>query len=339
MIEGDPLAQVVVTLPTQEQKSPRSALWSILFFILMSTAFFAVVVIWVGTLAPKGESRDVMVTIPKGSTVPEIADVLLREGVIRNEKIFVLVVRLKGLDTALPSGEFLFRVPKDLSLVVAQLGRHDRGIAQVRITIPEGLTAKQMLPILGGALPRFQSDEFFEKAKNKEGYLFPDTYFFFSTATSGAVLTALEENFLLKTKSLYEESIVKNKKWADIVVMASIIEEEAVVDADRRLVSGILWNRIKKGMRLQVDASFAYLMNKASSEITIDDLNNDSPYNTYRHGGLPPAPIANPGLAAIEAALHPTESTYLYYLSDEDGKMHYAKTFEEHKLNKAKYLR
>jgi UPF0755 protein len=121
--------------------------------------------------------------------------------------------------------------------------------------------------------------------------------------------------------------------------MASLIEEETATPEDRRIVSGILWKRLSSGMRLQVDATFAYTIGKGSLELTTEDLKSDSPYNTYRIYGLPPTPIVNPGLDAITAALHPTSSPYVYYLSDKNGVMHYSKTFEEHKLAKAKYLR
>ena len=121
--------------------------------------------------------------------------------------------------------------------------------------------------------------------------------------------------------------------------MASIIEGEAVTPEDRRIVSGILWTRMKNGMRLGVDAPFAYIMGKGSLELTQTDLATTSPYNTYRVAGLPPTPINNPGIDAIAAALAPSSTPYLYYLSDKEGSMHYARTFAEHKLNKEKYLR
>jgi UPF0755 protein len=120
--------------------------------------------------------------------------------------------------------------------------------------------------------------------------------------------------------------------------MASLVEEETRTPADRRLVAGILWKRIKLGMPLQVDAVFPYINGKNTYEVTARDLKIDSPYNTYLYPGLPIAPIANPGLDSIKAAIEPAESPYLYYLSDRAGAMHYAKTFEEHKRNRELYL-
>ncbi len=109
-------------------------------------------------------------------------------------------------------------------------------------------------------------------------------------------------------------------------------------DSDRAIVSGILWNRLNKGMPLQVDATLGYVTGKSSSELTVNDLKSDSLYNTYTHKGLPPGPISNPGIAAIGAAIHPDISPYLYYLHDKNGVIHFARTFAEHKQNIAKYL-
>ena len=121
--------------------------------------------------------------------------------------------------------------------------------------------------------------------------------------------------------------------------MASLLEEEARQTPTRRTVAGILWKRLDLGMPLQVDATLRYLLGKSSHELTREDLEYDSPYNTYKDAGLPPGPISNPGLDAILAALRPVETAYLYFLTDSEGNIHYARTFEEHVANKAMYLR
>lgn len=121
--------------------------------------------------------------------------------------------------------------------------------------------------------------------------------------------------------------------------MASLLEEEARTTETRKMVSGILWKRLSAGMPLQVDAVFPYIIGKNTFEITLKDLEFDSPYNTYKYKGLPPGPISNPGKDSILAAIYPTKSDYWFYLSDKNGLMHYAITFDEHKINKAKYLK
>ena len=129
------------------------------------------------------------------------------------------------------------------------------------------------------------------------------------------------------------------KSLEEIIIMASIIEKEASGDDDRKLISGILWKRQSIGMALQVDATFKYILGKESRDLTVADLKVDSPFNTYTNKGLPPSPICNPGLKSIMAALEPETSPYIYYLHSSDGNVYFAKNFEEHKKNKANYLK
>ena len=201
------------------------------------------------------------------------------------------------------------------------------------------MSNKEIALILFEKLPNFDSAFFLEHALPQEGYLFPDTYFFTSGAVAQGVEMVMNDNFNKKIEPWKGEVEVSKHSLRDIIIMASILEKEATTEEDKGLVSGILWNRISKGMPLQVDAPFLYLFGKKSSEITVTDLQVKSAYNTYRNKGLPAGPIGNPGIVAIRAAIHPTLSPYVYYLSDKDGVMHYAKTFAEHVANKAKYLK
>ena len=201
---------------------------------------------------------------------------------------------------------------------------------EVLITIPEGYTVRQMGELFE-KVGLFLKEEFLVLAQKEEGYLFPDTYRFFRKTTPEKVIEKMKKNFEEKIKDL---SVNR-----DTIIMASIIEKEIHDTEDRKVVSGILWRRIKEEIGLQVDASLNYVLGKTSAELTADDLKIDSPYNTYKYRGLPVGPIANPGLDAILAAINPTESPYLFYLSDKDGVTHFARNFEEHKANKLRYLR
>jgi len=185
------------------------------------------------------------------------------------------------------------------------------------ITIPEGFDSYQIADVAGAKLKNFNRGVFLALATPLEGRLFPDTYFFYTFDTEVAVVQKLHENFKKKISALEGEILATGKTENDIIIMASLIERESKGDSDRELISGILWKRLKLGMRLQVDAA----------------------PNTYQTKGLPAAPIANPGLAAITAALRPTESAYLYYLHDKKGNTYYAKTFAEHRANIEKYLK
>lgn len=290
--------------------------------------------------APDKFPSGIVIEIPYGSSVGEIARTLLERDLIRSPLAFTLLARLSGVDTTIAAGTYRFEEPLTLFALLEKLSSARHDIERLRITIPEGTSVAGMGRAFAVVLPEFDAAEFEELAKTKEGYLFPDTYFFFSNATSGPVIGELESTFRTKTDALKGEAVVTGKNWSDIIIMASIIEEEAAKPEDRRIVSGILWKRMEKRMALGVDAPFAYALGKNSATLTTDDLQNfDSPYNTYRYLGLPPTPITNPGLDAIDAALHPEASPYYYYLSDKSGTIYYAKTFEEHKRNKEKYLR
>ncbi len=278
------------------------------------------------------------VLVPDGANLGEIAKLLAKEHIIRSSLLFNITVAHLGKEKSIVSGMYLFKQPADLFAVAGRMASGDHGIETRKITLPEGFTNKQMGETFARELPNFVIDDFFADTKNSEGYLFPDTYFFLSTATSGPVRSALSDNFLKKTQTLHDEAIDNGKVWSDIITMASLLEGEAATPLDRRIVAQILWKRIAIGMRLGVDAPFMYTLGKGSLELTQSDLASDSPYNTYKNAGLPPTPIGNPGIDAIDAALHPATTTYLYYLSDKKGNMHYAKTFEEHKLNKTKFL-
>jgi UPF0755 protein len=213
------------------------------------------------------------------------------------------------------------------------------GFSARKITFPEGTAVKDMADILEKGLINFDKKTFIELASDHEGYLFPDTYLFMPTATSGEIIARLSHTFEERLKEINQSVAAFNKPLKDIVTMASIIEEEANSDKSRRIISGILWKRINSNIPLQVDAPFVYIMNKGTADLTKDDLKFDSPYNTYKYRGLPKGPITNPGLDAILAAVTPEKTPYLYFLTDNDGEMHYSKTYDEHLIAKNKYLK
>lgn len=186
----------------------------------------------------------------------------------------------------------------------------------VRVTFVEGITAQKMATQITETFPDISAETFLAKAQSYEGYLFPDTYFFQSSTTVATILETLRDNFSTKIAPLSSDIRASGHSLADTVVMASLIEKEARTDEDKHLVAGILWNRIHIGMPLQVDAARA----------------------TYTYKGFPPTPICNPGLDSIEAALYPTKTKYMYYISGKNGLMYYATTFAEHLVNQRKYL-
>lgn len=207
----------------------------------------------------------------------------------------------------------------------------------VKITIPEGSTNREIATQCQSKLPNCDSKRFEEKAKKIEGYLFPNTYEFIGTESEDDLIKIARDEFDLQVAKIFSGLTESEKK--NVIILASILEKEANNEKDMKIVSGILYKRLKIGMALQVDATLFYERGKTSAQLAIHDLRKDSLYNTYTNTGLPPTAIANPGIIAIQAALNPESSPYLFYLTGNDGKMYYARTHDEHVKNKELYLR
>lgn len=313
--------------------SPRNWFLSVVSFGMGLLAFIALL-FW---LPPWNFPRESIVRVERGSSVSATAQVLTGQGLIRSPFWFKVAVVLTGGHGSIVAGDYYFEKPQGLFSIANRVISADYRLTPLRVTIPEGLSIFQTADILSSRLPFFDPQLFVETAP--EGYVFPDTYFFLPNATAEEVIAIMSENFEKKTQELKEQALEQGKDWEDIVTMASIVEEEVKHDEDRAIVSGILWNRIEIGMALQVDATFSYVNGKNSYTLSHEDLLEDSPYNTYQNTGLPPTPIAGPGLKSIEAALYPAETEYLYFLSDLAGNMYYAEGFEGHQRNRELYLR
>jgi len=305
--------------------------------VALTVVVLAIVIALLHT--PRQEIRPVLASIPEGASLGEAAAVLKDAHLITSTNLLKGMVTVMGGADDVKAGDYLFSKQQGTLRIAWRLVHGEYDITPVRVFIPEGSTVLQMSEILSANLLNFDTESFIKKATPLEGYLFPDTYLFPPNAKPDQVIQWLSNHFAEKVESLTDEIRDSGHTLEEIIIMASIIEEEVRIQEDRQLVSGILWKRIAIDMPLQVDAPFAYLIGKASAELSLDDLAMDSPYNTYTNKGLPPGPISNPGLLAIEAALRPVESDYFFYLSDSDGTTHFAKTFDEHKANKALYLR
>jgi len=279
------------------------------------------------------------IEIPKGSSLNQTADILEEQGVVGSSRLFRIYVHVFHGDTSVVAGKYFFDTRLCLMNIAKRVTSGDYRTPRVRILIPEGFDVADIALAIKKEIPDFDSKKFIELASSEEGYLFPDTYLFYGTVTPEEMIIKMKDNFRKKIKEVDEKIRASKRSERDIVIMASIIEREALTSADRRIVSGILWKRIALDMPLQVDAVFDAVNGKTTKDLTLKDLKTDSPYNTYTNKGLPPGPICNPGLDTITAATEPTKTPYLYYLSDAKGVMHYATNFEEHKLNRIKYLR
>jgi len=248
-----------------------------------------------------------------------------------------MVILFRG-EEKIKTGEYFFDKPENTLKIARRLIKGEFDLAPIKVTIHEGLNIYEIAEILDNRFPKFSKEQFIALTKDKEGYLFPDTYFFTPNTQAPNIINVMEKNFQVKIDEMKEEIESSNRPLRDIIKMASIIETEARTSESRKIISGILWKRIEIGMPLQVDVTFKYINGKNSFNLTNDDLKIDSPYNTYVYTGLPPTPIANPGLDSILAAINPTETDYLFFLADKTGETHYASTFDEHIDNKKTFL-
>lgn len=275
------------------------------------------------------------VTIEGGSSVGSVAEVLREKHIIRSSGLFSVTVRLfEGHKVV--AGTYALTNKEDAFTLANRFAHGKTGIVSVKVTFPEGVNAREMAEILSHSLGTFDSKKFIELAAPHEGYLFPETYFIKPDASAESIVALMRETFDRKIQIEKEKIIAFGKTEKEVITMASILEREGRQSETRRMIAGILWKRLQLGMPLQVDAVFGYILGKSGYEPSLTDLKLDSPYNTYLHKGLPPTAIGNPGLSSIEDALAPTKNPYLYYLTDEEGNIYYAKTFAEHVVNKAK---
>ncbi len=315
-----------------DQKIKRLAVFLGAILFMFSLVFYAVF------SPPRDFGKNRLIRVKQGSGLNEIAANLEKDGVIKSPFVFKTLTFLFLEHRNIKAGDYFFEEPLSAFGVVRRLTRGTYGLSSTKATILEGWTAWQMGGYFEG-LGFFTREEWMKTAGRREGYLFPDTYFFLPNTSPEKVAEVMRENFDTKASPLLSEIESVGRDFEDIIVMASIIEKEASSPEDAKIISGILWKRLDAGMGLQVDAALTYITGKSSAELTEKDLAMDSPYNTYKYRGLPPTPIGNPGLDAIKAAIYPEKTLYWYYLHGRDGEPRYAIDFEGHKENKQKYLR
>lgn len=292
----------------QINKKPKINLFLIIGFAILIAYYL---------LSAPIANKDVVIHISSGQSVDSVSQELKNMEAVRSVFTLKVFVRLLRSGSGVVSGDYLIMKHSPIFIVAWQIARGHHNILPVKITLREGLTNEEIANLLADKLAGFRKDLFLVGVNGKQGYLFPDTYFFFPQDTADEIIEKLSNNFENKTKDISSLVNKSGKSFNEVITMASILEGEAGGKEDIEIISGILWKRISLGMPLQVD---------------IDKT-------TYTTKGLPKAPVNNPGLSSIDAALNPIKSSYLYYLHDKNGNVHYAVTFDEHKSNIAKYLK
>ena len=303
-------------------------------------AVFSVTLAW-GFLykAPHDFPVGSVVEIAPGTSVSAAGSVLVDARLISSPLVFKVLMRLLPGVSGVQQGSYAFARPTSVLGVAWNLAHGISGIPTIRVTFPEGTTVRQMGATLAARIPGFDEQQFISIALPAEGYLFPDTYFFLPATDEEKAMNIMRANYNVHIRPYQDQFVSFGKSEREIITMASILEGEGRTHEEWQMIAGILWRRTQLGMPLQVDATFGYIYGKTGYVPTGADLKSNSAYNTYRYAGLPPTPINNPGEEAIRAALTPTKSDYLYYLTGTDGGMHYAKTFTEHIANQKKYFK
>ena len=286
----------------------------------------------------QGPLLDVVnVVIPKGASSALVAENLSEAGVISHPLIFRIYARVVGLDKQLKAGEYQFLPGVAIIDTLEKIANGE--VYYHKITIPEGLTSGQIMYMIS-SYPGLSGEIDLDI---KEGELLPETYSFELGATRNSILLqakmamkkAKEEIWQLRNEKLP----IKNEE--EMLVLASIIEKETGIPEERRLVSSVFINRLKKGMRLQTDPTVIYALTEGESDfgrkLSRADLQVDSPYNTYKNYGLPPGPICNPGKEALLAAIQPEQTNFLYFVANGKGGHNFASSLNEHNTNVQNY--
>jgi UPF0755 protein len=313
---------------------PRRAYY---WLTVLAALFLLSAVLLVGFLntAPPSFTASRSLTIAEGMGISSIAELLEREGYIRSSLLFKLFVVLGYRDGSIAAGEYTFSTSYPSQGLVRTLMNNEASITLTPVTFPEGWSVHDIQRYTNDVFPLQDTAVY----NVYEGTLFPETYFVAPHETLDELIGRMRDEYEKRISPYRERIIASGLTEQEVVIFASILEREANDVESMRRVAGVLHNRLREGLPLQVDATFEYLFGKTSAELTVHDLAIDSPMNTYTNSGLPPEPIANPGIVAIEAVLDPIPSTDFFYLTGDNGKFYYAATFEGHKTNKEQYLR
>ena len=329
--------------------------WIKRIFLTGFWGFLALVWIVIGLFyyqasRPASEKNQTMIfEIQPGMTLKQVALELSRQGLIRSPRAFQAIAYIQAKQKQVMVGEFSLSPSMPPSKILLQITSGKTILHPV--TIPEGYRITEIATLLHSE--GLADKEFFIRqtrdkslirplgipADSLEGYLFPETYHFSKFTPEKKIVQKMVDTF--REQVLKPQLLMSAKKsslsWHEIITLASLIEKETGLDSERKIISSVFHNRLRKNMRLQTDPTVIYAMEKFDGNIRKRDLKIDSLYNTYRYKGLPPGPIANPGLKSIVAAISPIKSDHLYFVSRQDGSHHFSSTLIEHNLAVQKY--
>lgn len=326
--------------------------------VLLAVLVAAVWALVFGSSPVSGDKTPVRVTITRGATASEIGELLGKQGLVRSPLMFKLTCKASGASASLKPGVYSLNRSMSLPAIIDKLKVGES--LEIWVTVPEGYNAAQIGDLMQGKqlvdgqsfirIAVSEGESFasypFIDSDSLEGYLFPDTYLVARGTSTEAIVKKMLDTFEQKVVRTYRPQLKQtissrfgmgdshfNEGLHRILTAASLVEREARTEEDRPLVAAVIWNRLSRNMRLEVDATVTYKPGESrenKERVLYRDLENDSPYNTYRRVGLPPGPICNPGLASIRAVLNPAPVDYLYYVAKSDGSHIFSRTYEQH---------
>ncbi len=344
-------------VPVKQRTRRWGCLGAAMYFLfVVTTAALIAIVGWQAAcdvLGLKANDITAEIEITEEDTLNDVARKLKDIGMIEYKSVFKLYGRYSHAMEKIEPGTYTLSDTFDYRALVSGMRHYESMSEVVEVTIPEGYNVDQIFTLLekeGVCLKSdletiaseyefeydFLADIPYGNPQRLEGYLFPDTYQFYMDGDPVSTIAKLLDNFEVKMNEEMMQSVAESGySLRDIVIIASLIEKEAKVATDRELVASVIYNRLGSSSisRLQIDATVVYAfytMGEIKEALTYDDLEVDSPYNTYKYEGLPPGPISNPGIAAIKAAINPANTNYYFYALKSDGSHYFSRTYEEH---------
>ncbi len=317
--------------------------WHII--VVISLLCLGSIVYGISQQATTVTTEKIIIQVKPGMAARDIGELLYKQGVIKNVFAFQILSKVQGLQNSLQAGEYVINPNMTLQQIVAMLAKGET--TYQLITIPEGYTVEQIATLLqekkiGSAavfkqiaqhiLPyAYMKNQNSNVVYQMEGYLFPNTYQIRKGATEEQILSMMTTQFDKQfNDAMRTRTAELGLSMQEAVILASLVEKEAQLPEDRPIIAGVFLNRLKLDMPLQSCATIQYILGYPKAELTVRDTEIPSPYNTYLHPGLPPGPIANPGMAALQAVLYPKKTEYLYFVADKEGAHHFSKTYGEH---------
>lgn len=325
------------------------------FLVRAVAALFALAALLAVALGPAARppQTERLVYLPPGTTTREVTQTLAEQGLLRHPALFRWLARIRGLDRTLRAGEYRLSPAMPAWTILARLAE-GRTVTH-RVTLPEGLSAAEVARRLAraGVAPEAEFRRLIadpqkvfadglppnlKDAPTLEGFLFPDTYEVTRGEGAASLLRRMVERFLAVAEPLHERSPLRGQvSLYQMTVLASLVEAEAQAAEERATIAGVFYNRLARGMPLQSCATVEYALGHHKDRLSLEDVAIDSPYNTYLHPGLPPAPIGNPGQASLKAAAFPDKTPYLYFVARGDGTHTFSRSYSDHLLAQRRY--